>query len=457
MKTRIFGTLAVVLSLALLEIGSFLLLSFSAGETQTYSDLRALRDERQIYDQSAAAKTDKNWQEHRIARPPALHPFIGYVPNPVGHPRAENPTVSHESLEYGFPLNRVDLFRSPAENEVVIGIFGGSMAANLGAGGRRLEEFLQEHMDRFSDQQLTVLTFAVAGHKQPQQLMALNYLLALGIHLDVVINLDGFNDIALSPVTNIPQNYNAFYPRGWLLMVDDLDQDQRIAAGELTYLRQHRAERAALFSRAPWRHSLTAGLVWKVLDARQTSRITHLEHSVQGAERSPSANYQARGPRKDYASDDEMYDDLAAFWKRSSQLMHGACQSRGIEYFHFLQPNQYLPGSKPLSAEEQKKAWVATQAYRPAVEQAYPRLISAGAELRREGVPFFDLTQIYSNIEKTVYRDACCHVNYLGQKTMAQAMAKAMDNPKADTAAERRTFMPGGAGRTLVGSSRSLP
>jgi len=49
---------------------------------------------------------------------------------------------------------------------------------------------------------LVILGFP--GYKQPQQLLALAYFLSLGAEYDLIINLDGYNDIVL-PVTD---NYN---------------------------------------------------------------------------------------------------------------------------------------------------------------------------------------------------------------------------------------------------------
>lgn len=427
MKKTVFVVLTSLVALAVLELGSFVLLSLSAGAPQTYSDLRRLRESRLDTNPVDLAREPKNWNEHRIARPPALHPYIGYVANPVDHPRVGEAGFSRQAAEYGFPLNKTDLFREVEDGEVVIGILGGSFAANLGAGGDRLAEALREDIRRYPGKKLTVQSFAIAGHKQPQQLMALSYMLALGVHLDVVINLDGFNEIALPSTTNIPKNYNAFYPRGWLLMVDDLDQDLRRTAGELTYLRRRRAVRAAFFSRPPLAYSLTAGLAWTILDAPLTRRISEAERGLLEEERSPSGNYQARGPRQEYASDDEMYADLVAVWKRSSLTMDGVCRRYGIEYFHFLQPNQYFPGSKTLSAEEQRTAWNDEHPYKTAVEQAYPRLVAAGGELAGAGVAFHDLTMVFSASSETVYKDACCHVNHLGNRMIAESIARAID------------------------------
>ena len=57
--------------------------------------------------------------------------------------------------------------------------------------------FIQELKShpRFANQEIVLLNTAVGGYKQPQPLMVVSYLLALGAHFDAVINIDGFNDV----------------------------------------------------------------------------------------------------------------------------------------------------------------------------------------------------------------------------------------------------------------------
>jgi len=445
-KKVLFPLLTVVLVLAAVELGAFLLLSVGAGEVVGYGDLRALRDERRGEEPVAVTvgkdEEEKEWREHRIAAPPALHPFIGYVVDPVGHWTSRDPRFSPRAAEHGFPLNFDDPFRPPAEGEVTVGVFGGSFAANFAA-GRPVVEHALEESGWLRGRRLRLLSFAVAGHKQPQQLMALNYFLTLGVHFDAVINLDGFNEIALPSTTNLPKGYSPYFPRGWLLMVGDLDQELRRLAGELTYLRRLRTGWAERFSGPPLGWSLAAGLVWQSRDARLGARITELERQLLAEERSPSGDFQARGPVPDYPSEAAVYEDLAAVWQRASRQIHALAVGNGATYLHFLQPNQYLPGSKPLSPEERRKAWNPKHPYRPAVEAGYPLLIAAGDELRRDGVPFTDLTGIFADVEKTVYKDACCHVDRGGNRIVAAAIAEVLVAAEARTGAERAGAEPG--------------
>ena len=107
--------------------------------------------------------------------------------------------------------------------------------------------------------------------------------------------------------------------------------------------------------------------------------------------------------------------------------MHLLCQGMGIEYYHFLQPNQYVPDSKPLSAEEVADAWRANHPYRTPALEGYPRLVRYGRRLRRNGIAFHDLTGIFRERPETLYRDTCCHLNQAGNTLLAEAIRRVID------------------------------
>ncbi len=428
-RRRWFRLLAALLVILFVELGSFLILSFMAGSVVTPGDLRALQASRQdteVVDFEEDKDEEALLREHRIRSIPVLHPYTGYVPDPTTHRVAGDPGFSRQAANLGFPFNRNDVFWSPSEERLVIATFGGSFGASFGARSKTLTAAF-ERVERWRGKRLVFLNFGVGGYKQPQQLMALNYLLFLGAHFDVVINLDGFNEIALPSTINVPKGYFAHYPRGWVLQVGDLDQDLRSLVGELTYLLELRARLARSFAGAPWRFSFTAGLVWKVLDALETGRISRAERAIQDARSEKEMSYQTRGPEWSFSDDAEMYAELVAAWKRASIQMDALCRELGIEYYHFLQPNQYLPGSKPMGAEEHRTAFQEDHPYRGAVEAAYPLLIRAGEELRARGVRFLDLTAIYEDHPEPLYRDSCCHVTGAGYRLVAEAVAEAVD------------------------------
>ena len=126
------------------------------------------------------------------------HPYLGFVYNPRDHPAGMLALHSVPVSDWGF-LDDKGPLRGASEREVVIGIFGGSVAFWFSVRG--IDAMLEElaKLPQFYGKSFVVVRTALGGTKQPQQLMALNYLLALRGHFDMVINLDGFNEIALAP------------------------------------------------------------------------------------------------------------------------------------------------------------------------------------------------------------------------------------------------------------------
>ncbi len=423
----LFRLLALLLAVVVVELGSFLLLSIASGKIVTYGDLRARQGSRQHSEAVDVGERKDEvalLTEHRMRQVPPLHPYTGYVADPETTWLAKIPGFSSQAANLGFPYNRNDLFWEPSDQRLVIATFGGSFGGSLGAKVKILQPAF-ERVERWRDKELVFINFGFGGYKQPQQLMALNYMLFLRVHIDVVISVDGFNEIALPPVVNVPMGYFAHYPRGWILQVDDLDQNLRLLVGELSYRLDRRARLARAFAASPWRYSFAAGLVWTALDARATDRISDTELAIQEA-RSGEMSYQAQGPEWPFADEDELYTELVTAWKQAAIQMHALCRQLGIEYYHFLQPNQYLPESKPMGARERKNAYDPEHPYRAAVEKGYPQLIAAGDELLTAGVPFFDLTQVFADHQQPLYNDTCCHVTDEGYRIVAEAVAEAI-------------------------------
>ena len=108
---------------------------------------------------------------------------------------------------------------------------------------------------------------------------------------------------------------------------------------------------------------------------------------------------------------------------RSSLQIHQLCAASGIQYFHFLQPNQYVPGSKTLSDEERLLVYGAEHPGRKHVEAGYPLLVHEGQALIDRGVCFSDLTLVFADHPEPTYADRCCHLNPHGNEVLARKMA----------------------------------
>jgi hypothetical protein len=94
-----------------------------------------------------------------------------------------------------------------------------------------------------------------------------------------------------------------------------------------------------------------------------------------------------------------------------------------MAYLHFLQPNQYVAGSKEMGPEERAVAYFEGHPFQRSVVVGYPKLVKAGQELREQGVAFFDLTGILAGRKEPLYVDTCCHLGKPGYEIIASRIA----------------------------------
>jgi hypothetical protein len=134
--------------------------------------------------------------------------------------------------------------------------------------------------------------------------------------------------------------------------------------------------------------------------------------------------YRSSGPLQHYQSSEEMYQECVKLWRRSSVLLHRVCENSGTRYFHFLQPNQHLAGSKPIEGNEIKMTRSQENPNSEAVKACYPLMRAEASNLIADGVAFFDLTNVFEDHPEQIYTDTCCHMNTHGNEIMAKAMGQ---------------------------------
>lgn len=418
LKNVLLLLVSSVLGVALLEAGAGFVYStytktpFSKGEVQ--SRLLANDSGLAMDDPELAEEIGRLKGTNVPDQPVIIHPYFGFVVNP------ERRGINR----YGF-FRDAPLTRRTAEKAVVV-IFGGSVADQFFSMGE--EALVRELQARgvFADKHVQLISTALGGYKQPQQLLILSYFLARGAEYDMVINLDGFNEVD-GAKDNILDGVNPFFPHNWNLHArQGLAPEAMVHLGQVELIRQHRARLRDFFSNRLLRRSAFFLSLWDFLDRRQEGRMRAQMQALQTFLSSSELPPRVRGPDLSFSDDDQMYAALADVWQRSSLEMARLCRDSGIRYFHVLQPNQYLPGSKTLSEEERQIAWDQDVADTKRVETGYPLLIERGRELRELGVHFIDLTMLFKSETGTIYNDACCHVNQRGADLMADAIAQAI-------------------------------
>jgi hypothetical protein len=416
--------LAIASTLLLLEPAGCVAWSALAGHRFSYrANLEA--EAQALLDASAANPSSPRF----AATEEVVHPFLGFVLDPTfRHPPRNSqglpfPKVSRD----GF--TPVPAAAGPATGrELRVALVGGSMAQLLGiwAGGDLAAALAGS--PRFAGRRVVVETFALGGYKQPQQLITLGYLASLGRHFDVVVNLDGYNDLVLSRF-NAEDRTFPFYPRSWRYRTNALAEARTLRiVGARELLAKRRRALAVRMLGSPWRYSALASALWLGRDRRLAGEIAAADEHLGRLSRHGRRNYLAEGPAYRGGLGD-LLPAAAALWERSSRGMDALCRGIGCEYWHFLQPNQYDPGGKPLAREEIR---LMLHPYRDTAEviaKGYPLLAAAGARLRAAGVRFTDLRRVFAAHPEPLYADECCHVGVAGDRLLALAIARVVSGP----------------------------
>jgi hypothetical protein len=350
-------------------------------------------------------------RDARAAQGEVIHPFLGFVVKDVGY--CDRP--------FKLPRSRDD--------RVVVMIVGGSVAYNLHEdGGAHLQALLAKAPE-FSGKEIKVINGALWAAKQPQQLMCLAYILAHRRRVDVLVNLDGLNEIVGDVVTGADKRgiYPAF-PIDWASRVAGVgDRGAIVRVAQVIRHREDRRAWARRMSGFPMDQSITAGFIWTALDRVEAARISAAVQVLQGEETSGADSYRVTGPAlRTIDTAEKRYRWKAGFWRQSSIQLHRLAEASGVRYFHFLQPSQYLAGTKPFTDQERERAIAEGGMHDRAVNAGYPALLAEVNRLTAEGVRFTDLTRLYEQVPETLYVDDCCHVNERGSRMMAERIARAI-------------------------------
>lgn len=344
-----------------------------------------------------------------------LHPYLGY--DGIGMRAQILREIEGSRRERGF-----DVF-----------VTGGSVSAIfVGAGSNRMLELLRQAPE-FADGAARVWLEGRGAYKQPQPANALAYALSLGVEPELVILIDGFNDVAISG-ENVEEGTHPLYPwaSNWLVLASNPIADPRML-DRMVVLRS-RQERVTEFGDL----ALDLGLVHSALAGSLALRHMRSMQAGVGAAMDDLTKAFAefrRGPveRGPTFRGDVEQGRLRAIeaWFQGSLSMWSVCRARGIRFLHVLQPTLHDEGSKPLTDSERANG-TAEQSWIDGARLGYPRLRAAGAELAQRGVPFLDASQIFADVTETLYYDNC-HFDDAGNRLLGEAIGRRL----LEDAAER--------------------
>jgi len=361
-----------------------------------------------------------------------LHPFFGYVMKPGAF---TNEKLKLKVNKHGFFSLYEYPFVKTNKKQFIIGVFGGSVANNFA-----VEEYKNQVLSKklqiypeFGDREIVVLNFGNGGYKQPQQLLILNYFLALGQELDLVINIDGFNEVALSnlnnkaeveigmpsvqhiqPLTGLANNN--LPPEAMSSIVEINETKKQLKAG----IDKLQTCQLALC------HAVTSLQVQQLVNNYQQAVVKY-DSQVKQSNSDTANSSIVYIPKADSVFEDgAAFDKMASMWYKSSIGMNQILSSRKIKYFHFIQPNQYYPTKRAFTAKEKEIAIDNKSPYIEGVKKGYPVLLSKVDDLQKAGVNVFNAVNILDNTKETVYKDACCHYNSVGEEVLANYVSSSI-------------------------------
>jgi hypothetical protein len=367
-----------------------------------------------------------------------LHPYFGFI-DKVGlaHPSPYSQT-SHSANNFGFGSIYNYPFKKQSPNQFLVGVFGGSVAAIYAffEMDRQILATSLKKLPALADKEIIILPFAIGGYKQPQQLLVMNYFLSIGQDLDLAINIDGFNEVALAYL-NYQHGVESSMPSDFILlpMVNLATGNLSKEELELTLgiIRAKEGLANANRSLAASRTATGYELAWiqsHYLLQNYREDIAKLDQLRVAKGRSEQTYMQI--PAGPSVSADQALSEMAERWAKASLMMKQLLDQRNIPYFQFVQPNQYAETPRVFSEKEKAVAFVQNSPFKLGAGKGYPLLLAELGKLQQAGLQAFSAVKNFDEVSEPVYADNCCHYNEAGNtifcnfiaSTITQALSK---------------------------------
>ncbi len=304
-----------------------------------------------------------------------------------------------------------------------VALVGGSVAAGFGTYCTETFETRVAASQPALGKPVALSNHAHGGFKQPQQLNVVTFLLSLGYRPDLVINLDGFNELALGL-----QNWEAgtceVFPAkfAWAPFGSSRvgDREYLAFAASMSGLTTRASDLLyGVVAAGAHRSALVGELTLQRLRSLRAAWQNDWD-GIHAYLAESEGNEAWRGP-KPATSEAESLRRCVENWRDSSITLDAACRAHGIAYLHALQPTMHDRGSKPVHPDEKDLDEVG-EVWRRAVEQGYPLLRQEARELQRRGVRFLDLTDCFQDRSDPLYEDGL-HFGQQGHELLAERMA----------------------------------
>jgi hypothetical protein len=356
---------------------------------------------------------------------PILHPYFGYLytEGTAGRP------PFHVNNNF-FVQERGYVERHPGccdfpvverkADEVIIGIFGGSVASALAVAAQH-DEFLPRLLQirpPYAGKRIRVLNFAAGAHKQPQQLQILAYYLSIGQKFDAVVTIEGFNEVK-GGTDNAKAGVSVDFPATtWRQLAQFVDE-------------QATRPQAASLLRAY--HDISAREWARYADSCRSAACYLLAGLASAWHRWGEALPPSVAPgrwRPTYfavypADAGNAFKLIADHWASSVVLMHRLLAAQSTPFLVMLQPNQWFRSTVPFKGGRSQSA---RNDLPQIVPEGYRALLARVPALHASGISVLDETGLFDSHDDEIYSDDYAHFTEEGNQMLVKEVANWLEN-----------------------------
>lgn len=384
--------------------------------------------------------TGEELSKEKVILKQILHPYVGYVTDG----KRRKPNCSSNKLEDCYARIRTTTdkpFAKRSDDKLIIAILGGSFADAIGRVGSPFIKEAFAQYPQYKDREIIIYNLAAGGYKQPQQLTHLAFAYSLGAEFDMVINVDGFNEMATNYNNYRDRDVHPAFPASWNFRVaSSMNKDFLELYSEKRSSQISHRNLAKFWRKPVVRHSPTMNFIWRLINQNYQQKFSDIEQRINASASKKKPRefaFEATGPDYNFINWEQFHKDTAKIWSNSSVAINALVEGQGGQYFHFLQPNQYIEGNKILSEWEQKNAVLPNRSYGNVYHDTYPTLLEESKRLTSSGIKYTDFTYVFKDIATTLYVDNCCHINEIGIKIICKKIVQRINDFDIDQAKQK--------------------
>lgn len=352
-----------------------------------------------------------------------LHPYFGYT-----GPYAARDFVETNGLGF-LQYQRRPIPFVPEPNDYVVFVFGGSVAARLATNSQEGTSLLQtlQSLPQLKGKNVVIYNVAQGPGKQPQQLMELGFLIALGQHIDLVLNLDGTLEF-VSGMYNFQYGVDPIFPPIAILQaigneltpIDDSSDDYYELAYGVTHARAESKRYALLLDNSTSGIAYVKNRIIKAVYDRSLARkLSTYNETIAKGKGWESVRKRLGLDMPLTTSKERIVEDIFDTWLRCSDQMKNMANSIGAKYLHVVHPNMYY--SKKAYTEAEKALMILPEIRLPST--AGLAFMESRAEML-ESRGIVSALAMFDDIPDTIYNDTTGHVNKLGETMLAELVAR---------------------------------